>query len=79
MTLQLSNIEVARQQNRLFEALKAGSEAVKDLQQQVRLDPRCRDPLASAPRCPRRRCVAPVEQRLYEHRELLPAGGGGGC
>ena len=35
MSLQLSNIEVAKQQNRLFEALKAGSEAVKDLQQQV--------------------------------------------
>ena len=32
---QLSNIEVAKQQNRLFDAMKAGSEAVKNLQQQV--------------------------------------------
>lgn len=35
LRLQLSNIEVAKQQNRLIDALKAGSEAVKDLQQQV--------------------------------------------
>ena len=47
MLAQLSNIEVAKQQNRLFDALKAGSEAVKSLQQQV------------PPRPGRSRCVLP--------------------
>lgn len=33
----LSNIEVAKQQNQLFAALKAGSQAVAELQKEVRL------------------------------------------
>ena len=52
VTPQLSNIEVAKQQNRLFEALAAGSEAVKDLQQQVLALGAVR-PLALPPCCPR--------------------------
>ena len=36
---QLSNIETAKQQNRLFEALKSGSDAVKEMQKEVKRFP----------------------------------------
>lgn len=45
MTLQLANIETAKRQNRLFDALKQGQVALKELQQEVRCLQHMQDPL----------------------------------